>query len=109
MAQIVKPTIQTRRKRKPKRIVVVSECCTGCAGSPVCQDLCPVENCLVLVRDEQHAPDFGRMTANPLLCIGCKSCTSRGPDGMHLEGCPWDAIDIVDLKAFEAVHGEPSY
>ncbi len=109
MASTTKPKIRTRRKRKPKWLAMVNECCTGCAGSPVCEDLCPVENCLVLARDEQYAPDFGRMTADPLLCIGCKACNSRGPDGTFLEGCPWGAIDMVDRKAFETEHGELPY
>ncbi len=58
MATTVKPNIQTRRKRKPKWMAVINECC---AGSPVCEDLCPVDNCMVLVQDEESAPDFGRI------------------------------------------------
>jgi len=104
-----KPKIKTRRKRKPKWLAGINECCTGCAGSPVCQDLCPVENCMVLVPDDQNASAFGRIIVDPLLCIGCKLCTSRGPDGTYLEGCPWDAIDMIDLADYEAEHGELPY
>ncbi len=109
MALTTKPKIQTRRKRKPKWLATINECCTGCAGSPVCEDLCPVENCMVLVPDQQSAPDYWRMTVDSLLCIGCKACTSRGPDGTYLNGCPWDAIDMVDLNVFEAERGELPY
>ncbi len=35
------------------------------------------------------------------LCIGCKLCTSKGPDGMFLEGCPWDAIEMMDSVEWE--------
>ncbi len=109
VAATVKSKIRTQRKRKPKQLATVNECCTGCGGSPVCQDRCPVENCLTLVPDEENAPEFGRMTVAPLLCIGCKSCISKGPDGTHLEGCPWDAIDMIALPDFEAEHGELPY
>ena len=109
MAVAGKPKIQTRRKRKPKQLAVINECCTGCAGSPVCHDLCPVEDCMVLVPDEPDAPVFGRTQVNPLLCIGCKRCTTKGPDGVCLDGCPWNAIDMVATQDFEALHGEMPY
>jgi ferredoxin len=54
--------------------------------------------------DEDHPP-FGRIIVDPLLCIGCKLCTSKGPDGSFLEGCPWDAIDMVPLAEFEVANG----
>ena len=98
-----------RRKRKPKWLAVVNECCTGCGGAPVCQEFCTVDNCMVLVRDEEHAPEFGRMTVDPLLCLGCRRCISKGPDGIRLEGCPWDAIDLVSIETFEATYGELPY
>jgi len=28
--------IATARKKKPKELAVITECCTGCAGSPAC-------------------------------------------------------------------------
>lgn len=109
MVSTAKSKTQSRRKRKPKWLAMINECCTGCAGSPVCQDLCSVENCLVLVPDEQSAPDYRRMTVDPLLCIGCRKCISKGPDGTFLDGCPWGAIDMVDREAFETEHGELPY
>ena len=92
------------RKKKPKILAIINECCTGCAGSPACVDYCPVEDCMYWVPDEDHPP-FGRIEVDPLLCIGCKLCTSKGPEGTFLEGCPWDAIDMVALEEWEAVHG----
>lgn len=98
----------TKRKRKPHILAVITECCTGCAGSPACVDYCPVEDCMFWIPDEDHPP-FGRIKVDPLLCIGCKLCTSKGPDGAFLEGCPWDAIDMVPLAEFEAKEGTLPY
>ena len=46
---------------------------------------------------------------DPLLCIGCNKCISKGPDNTFLEGCPWNAIDMVPLAAYEAERGELPY
>jgi ferredoxin len=92
--------LTTPRKKKPKELAVITECCTGCAGSPACVEYCPVEDCMFWVPDEDHPP-FGRIQVDPLLCIGCKKCTSKGPDGAFLDGCPWDAIVMVDTVEVE--------
>ncbi len=96
-----------KRKRKPHILAVINECCTGCSGSPACVDYCPVSECMFW-QDIPGSP-FGRIVVDPLLCIGCKLCTSKGPDGAFLEGCPWDAIDMVPLAEFEAEHGALPY
>ncbi len=98
----------TRRKRKPHILAIINECCTGCAGSPACVEYCPVEDCMYWVPDQEHTP-FGRIEVDPLLCIGCKLCTSKGPEGAFLDGCPWDAIDMVPLAEWEAEHGTLPY
>ena len=92
--------LTTPRKKKPKELAVITECCTGCAGSPACVEYCPVEDCMFWVEDEDHPP-FGRIQVDPILCIGCKKCTSKGPDGAFLDGCPWDAIVMVDTVEVE--------
>ena len=97
--------INTPRKKKPKEIAIITECCTGCAGSPACVPYCPVEDCMFWVPDEDHPP-FGHIEVDPFLCIGCKKCTSKGPDGSFLDGCPWDAIDMVPTEEIEAVVGK---
>src|SRR3984885_16320935 len=79
--------IATARKKKPKELAVITECCTGCAGSPACVEYCPVEDCMFWVPDEDNPP-FGRIAVDPILCIGCKKCLSKGPDGCFLDGCP---------------------
>ena len=97
-----------KRKRKPHIVAVINEMCTGCAGSPACVDYCPVKDCMFWVPDPEHPP-FGRIVVDPILCIGCKLCTSKGPDGAFLEGCPWAAIDMVPLAEFEAKYGSMPY
>jgi len=92
--------ISTPRKKKPKELAVITECCTGCAGSPACVEYCPVEDCMFWVADEDSTP-FGRIAVDPILCIGCKKCLSKGPDGCFLDGCPWDAIAMVDIAEVE--------
>lgn len=100
--------ITTARKKKPKELAVITECCTGCAGSPACVEYCPVEDCMFWVPDEDHPP-FGRIQIDPILCIGCKKCLSKGPDGCFLDGCPWDAIVMVDIATVEKEVGPMTY
>ena len=97
-----------RRRNKPKEMAVITDCCTGCAGSPVCQALCPVENCMQLIHDDEHSP-FGYIWVDPLKCIGCKQCITKGKDGIILEGCPWDAIKMTALDKVEQVYGPLEY
>ena len=97
-----------KRKRKPHIMAVINNMCTGCSGSPACVEYCPVAECMYWVEDPEHPP-FGKILVDPLLCIGCKLCTSKGPDGAFLEGCPWDAIDMVPIAEFEAEYGTMPY
>ena len=91
------------RKRKPKQLAIINVNCTGCSGSPVCVAYCPVEACMFWVTDEENPP-FGRIEVDKATCIGCAKCTSKGPDGTFLDGCPWDAIEMVEIDAWEAEH-----
>ncbi len=100
--------LTNRRKRKPPTLATINDSCTGCAGSPVCQTLCPVENCMQLIHDDTVNP-FGYIWVDPLKCIGCKQCISKGKDGIYLEGCPWDAIDMVPLADVEKIYGTLEY
>ena len=97
--------LSTPRKKVPKILAIINDCCTGCAGSPACVDYCPVSDCMYWIPDVDHPP-FGIIDVDPMLCIGCKLCASKGPDGSFLEGCPWDAIDMVPTAEWEAVHGK---
>ena len=97
-----------RRAKKPKQLAVITEVCTGCAGAPVCQIYCPVDECMLLVPAEDAFP-YARIWVDPLKCVGCKKCISRGPESSFLEGCPWDAIVMVSTADWEAEHGELPY
>ena len=92
------------RKKKPAILAVTNENCTGCAGSPVCINYCPVDECMYWIPDEDHPP-FGRIEVDGQTCIGCKQCISKGPDGTFLDGCPWDAIDMLPVAEVEAKLG----
>src|SRR5437879_8076232 len=64
--------IATPRKKKPKELAVITECCTGCAGSPACVEYCPGEHCMFCVPVED-TPPIGRMTR-----IGSRSHPPNG-------------------------------
>lgn len=76
-----------------RKKAVVTEGCTGCGGAPVCRIFCP-RDALVLFEDRENEP-FRRMQVDESACTGCGSCVSRGPQGVHLLGCPWNAIRLV--------------
>lgn len=97
-----------KRKRKPKILAVINDACTGCSGSPICVTECPIDDCMNIVPNPD-APVFIRIEVNALNCIGCKKCISKGPMDTYLEGCPWDAIDMVPLADFEAENGVLEY
>ncbi len=97
-----------RRTKKPRLLAVVNEQCTACAGSPVCQIYCPVDECMILVPTGDGFP-YGRIWVDPLKCVGCKKCIGRGPEGILLDGCPWEAIEMVPTPQWETLHGELPY
>ena len=108
MAVAEKAKRSEKRKRKPKILAVINDACTGCGGSPICVTECPVDNCMLEVQ-KPDVPHTIRIEVYPLLCIGCKKCITKGPMDTLLEGCPWDAIDMVSLQNFEGEHGELAY
>src|SRR3990167_3000639 len=92
------------RKKKPKQIAYIMENCTGCSGAPACIQYCPIDTCMYRVPDRDHPP-FGTIRVDPKLCIGCKKCTTQGPNDTFLEGCPWDAIVMLPSEEYEARFG----
>src|SRR5437867_2566668 len=68
--------LNTPRKKKPKELAVITECCTGCAGSPACVEYCPVEDCMFWVPDEDHPP-FGRIQLAPAHARGYRADRAR--------------------------------
>ena len=106
VAQRAKRSVQ--RKRKPKLMAVINEACTGCSGAPICITECPVDLCMYEVKNP-HAPVFNLVVVDPLLCIGCKKCVTKGPMDTLLEGCPWDAIDMLPIDEYEEKYGVMPY
>ncbi|HVO25640.1 MAG TPA: 4Fe-4S ferredoxin [Candidatus Margulisiibacteriota bacterium] len=97
-----------QRKVKPKQLAVITDACSGCSGAPVCEIYCPVDECMLLVPAADGAPHM-RIWVDPLKCVGCRKCVSRGPEDLFLDGCPWDAIRMVPTPEWEAEHGELPY
>ena len=89
---------------KPLRVAYVTEACSGCGGSPVCREYCPVEDCM-RIAPNPRAPVFSVVEIDPSKCIGCGGCIARGPRGAIVDGCPWDAIVLVDIEEYEVRRG----
>jgi ferredoxin len=61
-----------------------------------------------LVHDDRNNP-FGYIWVDPLKCIGCKKCITKGTLGTIIEGCPWDAILMTPLTEVEEMYGTLEY
>jgi len=107
-AKTVDGKFSGRRKVKPKLLAVITDACTGCAGAPVCEIYCPVDECMILVPAPDAFP-YQRIWVDPLKCVGCKKCLTRGPEASFLDGCPWDAIVMVATPDWEVEHGTLAY
>ena len=99
--------ITTKRKKKPKEIARIMDSCTACGGSPVCQPLCPVDNCMLLIQTPDNPA--GHIWVDPLKCIGCRRCITKGPQDIFLDGCPWDSIQMWTTDDWEAENGKLPY
>jgi len=97
-----------RRAKKPKVLAIITDACSGCAGAPVCQICCPVDECMLLQAADDAFP-FGRIWVDPLKCVGCRKCLRQGPEDTLLDGCPWDAIVMIATPEWEVKHGELPY
>ena len=49
---------------RKRMVAVIDECCTGCAGTPVCEMFCPTEGALEYV-DDDSSFHFKRMRVDP--------------------------------------------
>ena len=106
--QTTQKATKKKRKKMPRMLAYITPDCTGCAGAPVCQSYCPVDECMILVQNP-GAPIFGVIEVDPFTCIGCQKCVTKGPEGTFLEGCPWDAIVMVPIAEYESNYGELPY
>ena len=81
-------TAQPGEKKKRKGtalLAVMDENCSSCAGSPLCELHCPVENCINLLYEE--TPGGGvkpyRVWVDNDKCIGCQMCFSDDLTKIH--------------------------
>ena len=77
---------ETAKKRKGTALLaVMDENCSSCAGSPLCELHCPVENCINLLYEE--LPQGGlkpyRVWVDNDKCIGCQMCYSDDLTKIH--------------------------
>ena len=77
---------ETGKKRKGTALLaVMNENCTSCAGSPLCELHCPVDNCINLLYEE--TPQRGlkpyRVWVDNEKCIGCQMCYSDDLTKIH--------------------------
>lgn len=75
---------------KPKRkgtplLAVMDENCSSCAGAPLCESHCPVDDCINLLYEE--TPGGGlkpyRVWVDNDKCIGCQMCYSDDLTKIH--------------------------
>lgn len=81
-------TAQPEQKKKRKGtalLAVMDENCTSCAGSPVCELHCPIENCINLLYEETPAGGLKpyRVWVDNDKCIGCQMCFSDDLTKLH--------------------------
>ena len=68
----------TKKRKGTALLAVMDENCSSCAGSPLCEAHCPVDECINLVYEE--LPQGGlkpyRVMVDNDKCIGCQMCYS---------------------------------
>lgn len=77
---------ESETKRKGTALLaVMDENCTSCAGSPICEVHCPVDDCINLLYEE--LPQGGlkpyRVWVDNDKCIGCQMCYSDDYTKIH--------------------------
>ena len=78
--------VESTKKRKGTALLaVMDENCSSCAGSPLCELHCPVEDCINLLYEE--VPQGGlkpyRVWVDNDTCIGCQMCYSDDLTKVH--------------------------
>ena len=75
----------TKKRKGTALLAVMDENCSSCAGSPICEAHCPVDDCINLVYEE--LPGGGlkpyRVFVDNDKCIGCQMCYSDDLTKVH--------------------------
>ncbi len=77
---------EVAKKRKGTALLaVMNENCTSCAGSPLCEVHCPVDDCINLLYEEMPAGGLKpyRVWVDNEKCIGCQMCYSDDLTKIH--------------------------
>jgi ferredoxin len=76
---------EAKKRKGTALLAVMDENCSSCAGSPICELHCPVENCINLLYEE--TPGGGlkpyRVWVDNDKCIGCQMCYSDDLTKIH--------------------------
>ena len=76
---------QLKKRKGTPLLAVMDESCSSCAGSPVCELHCPVEDCINLLYEE--TPNGGlkpyRVWVDNDKCSGCQMCFSDDLTKVH--------------------------
>ena len=69
---------EAKKRKGTALLAVMNESCSSCAGSPICEAHCPVDDCINLLYEE--LPGGGlkpyRVFVDNDKCIGCQMCYS---------------------------------
>ena len=69
---------EAKKRKGTALLAVMNENCSSCAGSPICEAHCPVDDCINLLYEE--LPQGGlkpyRVFVDNDKCIGCQMCYS---------------------------------
>jgi ferredoxin len=75
----------TKKRKGTALLAVMDENCSSCAGSPLCEVHCPVDDCINLLYEE--LPGGGlkpyRVFVDNDKCIGCQMCYSDDLTKIH--------------------------
>lgn len=77
---------EAAKKRKGTALLaVMNENCTSCAGSPLCEVHCPVDNCINLLYEDMPGGGLKpyRVWVDNEKCIGCQMCYSDDLTKIH--------------------------
>ena len=76
---------EAKKRKGTALLAVMDENCSSCAGSPICEAHCPVDDCIVLLYEE--LPGGGlkpyRVFVDNDKCIGCQMCYSDDLTKIH--------------------------
>lgn len=79
------PDESTKKRKGTALLAVMDENCSSCAGSPICEAHCPVDDCINLLYEE--LPQGGlkpyRVFVDNDKCIGCQMCYSEDLTKIH--------------------------